>query len=177
MLARLRRPLATFAGCAALALAAPLAAAAPEEDAAASAAPCASSKLVVWLPSSAGSGTAGSVYYRLRATNLGTTTCTLRGFPGVSAANLGGQPFGKPAARETNFKVKTVTLAPGSSASFLVRVVEAGNYSPSDCRPTEAAGFRVALPQGGAAKIVPFPFNACAKRSAPILGVGPFQKS
>lgn len=176
MPARLRRPLLTALGCAALALAAPLASAHSEGAASASAAPCASSKLVVWLPSSAGSGTAGSVYYRLRVTNLGGSACTLRGFPNVSAATLAGRPFGKPAARETNFTAKTVSVAPGGSASFLVRVVEAGNYSASQCHPTEAAGFRVELPRGGT-KLVPFPFAACAKASAPVLGVGPLQKS
>ena len=134
MPSRLRRHLLTVVGCAALALAAPLASAWSQGDASASAAPCASSKLVVWLPSSAGSGTAGSVYYRLRVTNLGASTCTLKGFPRVAAASLGGRPFGKAAQRETNFKAKTVTVAPGAAASFW-----SGSSRPATTRPPPAA--------------------------------------
>jgi hypothetical protein len=163
--------------CAAIAVAAPLAVGAGGAPSATASATCSTSKLVVWLPNGHGNGAAGSVFYKLRITNLGGTACTLSGFPLVKAVNLKGQPIGKPAAKETGVKAGTVTLAPGGSASFQLRVVEAGNFSPSDCHPVEAAGLRVSPPGGGGAKVVPFPFETCAKPIQPVLTVGPVKKS
>lgn len=168
--------LGVAAGFASLALAASLASAATGGGAGASAAPCATSNLVIWLPNGQGNGAAGSVFYKLRITNLGGASCTLKGFPQVSAVNLKGQSIGKPASKETGQKVATVKLAPGGSASFQLRVVEAGNFSPGDCHPTMAAGLRVAPPGGGGSKAVPFPFETCAKPTQPVLSVGPVKK-
>lgn len=158
--------LAIAASCASVALAAP----------SASAAPCATSNLVVWLPNGLGNGAAGSVFYKLRITNGGAAACTLKGFPQVRALNLKGQPIGKPASKEAGQKAATVKLAAGGSASFQLRVVEAGNFSPADCHPTMAAGLRVSPPGGGGSKVVPFPFETCAKPTQPVLSVGPVKK-
>jgi uncharacterized protein DUF4232 len=164
------------AGCASLALAAPLASAGADGAASASAAPCASTNLVVWLPNGQGSGAAGSVFYKLRITNGGAVACTLKGFPQVRAVNLKGQPIGNPAAKEAGQKAGAVKLAPGGSASFQLRVVNPGNFSPADCHPTTAAGLRVAPPGGGGSKAVPLPFETCAKPTQPVLSVGPVKK-
>jgi hypothetical protein len=163
------------AGCASLALAAPLATAAAGGGASASAAPCATSNLVVWLPNGLGNGAAGSVFYKLRITN-GGAACTLKGFPQVRAIDLKGQPIGKPASKEAGQKAGAVKLAAGGSASFQLRVVEAGNFSPSACHPTMAAGLRVSPPGGGGSKVVPLPFETCAKPTQPVLSVGPVKK-
>src|SRR5581483_3616965 len=55
--------------------------------------PCAAAGLVVWLDTREGRA-AGSVYYRLELTNLGARTCSLRGYPGVSAVDLAGRQLG-----------------------------------------------------------------------------------
>lgn len=171
-----RRVVLGIAGsCAALALAAPVASAGG--GATASAATCKSSNLVVWLPSGSGNGAAGSVFYKLRITNLGSGACTLSGFPKLSAIDLKGQPIGKPASKETGQKAGTVKLAAGGSASFQLRVVEAGDFSPADCHATMAAGLRVSPPGAGGFKVVPFPFETCAKPIQPVLTVGPVKKS
>ncbi|MBS1878685.1 MAG: DUF4232 domain-containing protein, partial [Actinobacteria bacterium] len=143
----------------------------------ASAATCKTANLVIWLQNGNGNGTAGSVYYKLRLTNAGSAACTVTGFPQVTAVNLKGQTLGKAAKRETNLKASPVTIAPGNSASFQVRVVEAGNFPASQCHPTLAAGWRVVPPGGGGAKVVPFPFETCAKPTQSALGVGPVKKS
>ncbi len=161
--------------CAALALLAPLAAAGGG-GASASTAPCSASNLVVWLPNGIGNGAAGSVFYKLRITNLGASACSLKGFPKVSAIGLKGGTIGKP-SQETGQKAGTVKLAPGGSASFQLRVIEAGNFSPNDCHATMAAGLRVAPPNAGGAKALPFPFETCAKPTQPVLTVGPVKKS
>jgi hypothetical protein len=173
-----RRAIVGFAsGCAALALAVPLATAGTGDgDATASAATCSTSNLVVWLPNGNGNGAAGSIFYKLRITNLGSAACTLSGFPTLSAVNLKGKAIGKPASKETGQKAGVVKLAPGGSASFQLRVVEAGNFSPADCHPTMAAGLRVSPPGGGGSKVVPFPFETCAKPIQPVLTVGPVKK-
>jgi hypothetical protein len=162
--------------CAALALLAPLASAG-NGAASASTAPCSAANLVVWLPSGTGNGAAGSIFYKLRITNLGGGACTLKGFPKVSAVNLKGSAIGKPASKETGQKAGTVKLAAGGSASFQLRVVEAGNFSPADCHATMAAGLRVTPPGAGGAKVVPFPFETCAKPTQAVLTVGPVKKS
>ena len=66
--------------------------AAPAPAGAARAPRCATSGLVVWLDTQ-GDGAAGSIYYKLELTNLSRHTCTLLGYPGVSA---GVQPDDEP---------------------------------------------------------------------------------
>ncbi|HEY1854213.1 MAG TPA: DUF4232 domain-containing protein [Solirubrobacterales bacterium] len=170
-----RLALGIAACCAALALAAPLASAGGS-SATASAATCKASNLVVWLPNANGNGAAGSVFYKLRITNLGAA-CTLTGFPKASAVNLRGQAIGKPASKEAGQKAGGVNLAAGGSASFQLRIVEAGNFSPADCHATMAAGLRVTPPGAGGSRLVPFPFETCAKPTQPVLTVGPVKKS
>lgn len=130
---------------------------------ASSAPPCKTAGLDIWFEPEIGGGTAGSVFYRFQFTNFSHRRCTLRGYPKVFAANLAGHRFGSAASREETAAPHTVSLAPGASASALVRVVEAGNFSPSQCHPTMAAGFRVSPPGQSASRFVPFPFEACAK--------------
>jgi hypothetical protein len=125
--------------------------------------PCKTSGIDIWFEPEIGGGTAGSIFYRFQLTNLSGHRCTLKGYPKVFAANLAGQRFGSSAAHEEAGTPHTVSLAAGESASALVRVTEAGNFSPSDCHPRTAAGFRVSPPGQTASRFVPFPFEACAK--------------
>ena len=69
-----------------------------------------------------------------------------------------------------------MNLAPGGSASFQLRIVNPGNFSPADCHRTAAAGLRVAPPGAGGAKVVPLPFQTCAKPTEPVLSVGTLKK-
>jgi len=166
---------AALAGFATLAIALPASGEVASAPSATASATCASSNLVVWLPNGNGNGAAGSVYYKLRVTNLGGG-CTLSGFPKVTAINSKGAAVGKPATNEPGSKAGVVTLKAGGSASFQLRIVEAGNFSPADCHPTKAFGLRVSPPGAGGSKVVPFPFEACAKPSAQVLSVGPLKK-
>src|ERR1700745_1341644 len=89
---------AALAGAAALAATMAVAsaslAAGPQPLAAPANPPCKTSGLVIWSNNGAGGGTAGSVFYKLRFTNLSGHTCTLTGFPKVSAVNLAGKRIG-----------------------------------------------------------------------------------
>lgn len=130
---------------------------------AAGAPPCKTSGVDIWFEPEIGGGTAGSVFYRFQLTNFSGHRCTLKGYPKVFAANLAGHRFGSAAAHEEAGAPHTVSLDVGESASALVRVTEAGNFSPSDCNARMAAGFRVSPPGQTASRFVPFPFEACAK--------------
>ena len=122
---------------------------------------CSPRGLVIWIPS--GQGAAGSFYYTLDFTNQSGKTCTLRGYPGVSAVNLGGRQIGSAAGRNNATKVRTITLRNGATASTTLRIVNTGAL-PASCAPTNAAGVRVFPPNGRTAKIVPLPFKACSKK-------------
>lgn len=142
----------------------------------ASAPRCAGSGLVVWLDTQ-GNGTAGSIYYQLELTNLSGRTCTLRGYPGVSAVGLGGRQLGRAASRESGRSPSTVTLANGAAARATLRIVAAGAFPSSSCRLTTAAALRVYPPNQSAAKVVPFPFEACSRNGPTVLIVGPVRSS
>lgn len=135
--------------------------AAPAAGARAAAPPkCATSGLVMWL-NSEGSGTAGSFYFHLEFANLSGRTCTLAGYPGVSAVSLSGRQIGASARREATQTPHTVTLAPEAQTTAIVRVIDVGAL-PASCRPATAAGFRVYPPGQTTSKIVPFPFRTCS---------------
>lgn len=133
---------------------------------------CNASKLVVWAGEEPGGGAAGSVFYRIEFTNLGSSTCTLFGFPIVAAVNLQGKQVGAPATHSPGKKVKAVKIAQGQTATAQLRIVEAGNFSPNECKPTWAAGLRIGVPGGLGTKTAPLAFQTCAKTSAQILSVG-----
>jgi Protein of unknown function (DUF4232) len=157
-------PLVAVALLAAAVIAAPAATAATK--------PCTASQLVVWAGEEPGGGTAGSVYYRIEFTNLSSGTCTLFGFPTVSALNLKGKAVGGPAIHGPSKKVKAVKLAQGQTATAQLQIVDALNYSPGECKPTWAAGLRIGIPGGSGSKVAPLAFRTCALTSAQILSVG-----
>src|SRR5438270_870617 len=76
---------------------------------------CRTGGLVIWM-GTPGNGTAGTIFYTLNFTNLSGHACTLRGFPGVSAVNLGGRRLGQAAARDAGQTVRTITVAAGHTA-------------------------------------------------------------
>jgi len=131
---------------------------------------CTTSGLVVWLDT-VGNGTAGSIYYTLHFTNLSGRTCTLGGYPGVSAVNLTGHQLGSAASRNHTGTPQTIVLAPGADATATLQIVEAGNFQISACHQTTAAGLRVFPPNLTASKVVPFPFSACSKTGPVYLSV------
>jgi hypothetical protein len=132
--------------------------------------PCSPANLVVWAGPQAGGGTAGGFGYEIQFTNLGTGSCTLAGFPGVSAVNLKGKRIGA-AATHGPGKVKQIVLAPKQAAIATLQIADALNFPKAKCSPTMAAGLRVALPGGSGAKVAPVAFETCAKATAKTLSV------
>jgi Domain of unknown function (DUF4232) len=139
----------------------------PAARTATSAPACATSALRVWL-GVPGEGAASSIYYPLELSNVSSHTCTLFGFPGVSAVAPGGAQLGSPASRDHSDPTLLVTLSPGATAHVLLRIVAVGVFPPSTCQPTNAIGLKVYPPNNTAATVVGFPFQACAK-SGPVF--------
>ncbi len=134
-----------------------------------SAAPrCATSDLTVWL-GIPGEGAAGSVFYQLELSNTSHHTCTLFGFPGVSAVGLGGTQLGSPATRDSGDPEKLVTLSRGATAHVLLRIVNVSVLS--GCQAANAIGLRVFPPGATTATVVSFPFQACKNKGPKFLSV------
>jgi len=92
-------------------------------------------------------GAAGSVYTTIVFTNVSNATCTLYGYPGVSltTGNPGTQ-IGKAAKENPATPRRLVTLQPQTSASALLRIVNAQNYPASRCDPKNSAYLQVYPP-------------------------------
>jgi hypothetical protein len=121
---------------------------------------CAASWLVIWL-NAEDSGALGSFYYKLEFKNLSDDTCTLSGYPGVSAVNLTGHQVGAAAEREPTGTPSVLTLAPDAQATVLVHLTDVA-VLPASCHATSAAGLRVYPPGETVSKVVPYPFRTCA---------------
>jgi len=132
---------------------------------------CATKGLDVWLNTS-GSSATGHTFYRLNFTNLSGHTCTLFGFPGVSAVTLTGTQLGSPAARSSTTP-HTVTLKNGATKHALVDILNTDFIPPPKCHPVTAAGLRVYPPNQTKSRVAPFPFHACAKSGRIYLGISP----
>lgn len=169
-----RRVLAAIAitCAAALAPAAALASAGQHAGAARATTPqCATKGLDVWLNTNGTSAT-GHTFYRLNFTNLSGRTCTLFGFPGVSAVTLTGTQLGSPAARSSNTP-HTVTLKNGATKHALVDILNTDFIPASKCRAVTAAGLRVYPPNQTKSRVAPFPFHACSKPGRIYLTISP----
>ena len=86
---------------------------------------CHASQLGVWIALAQSNGAAGTIYYPLNFTNVGGHTCSLHGFPGVSAIAGNGHQLGSPAGWATGVAARTVVLAPGATAHTILQYRDA----------------------------------------------------
>jgi hypothetical protein len=115
-------------------------------------------------------GTAGSAYQVIILANVSGKTCALYGYPGVSfVSGVGGSQIGKDAARDRTTAPKVVTLAPGHSGSFALRVVDAAALPAANCDPVTANWLKIFPPENTAALYVGYTAHACASKTATIL--------
>lgn len=134
---------------------------------------CASSALKAVVKASQGGAAAGSVYLPVDFTNTSNTTCTMFGYPGISFVTQpsgGGSQLGRPAQRSTTAPATPVTLTPGAVAHATLQIANAGNYSPSDCKPITAHWIKIFPPNQFAAIYVPFTTEVCSAKLPPRLG-------
>jgi hypothetical protein len=133
---------------------------------------CLRAQLTAWI-GVPGNGTAGSVYYPLEISNVSNRTCTLYGYPGVSALAPGGGQAGSPAGRSPGYQISTVTLAPYQTSHVDLQITDVGVYSPSACHPETADALKVYAPGDFSSMLVPFSFQACGKSGPVYLHVSP----
>lgn len=142
---------------------------APEKAAA-----CLGSEIDVWL-NTQGDGAAGSTLYTLEFTNLSSHSCTLSGFPRVSANDLLGHRIGPAATHDNASSSRTITLAGSSTHSsddtgtVVLRIVHAEDFPSTSCHIVTAAGLRVNAPGVLSADVIPFPFEACSQDDATLM--------
>ena len=129
---------------------------------------CGGQSTLVWFGDGPGGATAGSTDYPLELTNTTHATCTIYGYPGVSAWALGGKQVGPPASRSGGGSVATVTLAPGATAHALLRITDWG----AECtKGVSALGLKVYVPAQHQSQLIDFPLTVCASRG--VLSVAP----
>jgi hypothetical protein len=133
---------------------------------------CATTDLTGTVNTSQGGAAAGSTYYPLNLTNTSKSSCYLFGYPGVSfVTGPSGSQVGEPASRNPAVAPRTVILAPGGTAHVTVQVVDALNYSKSDCQPVTAHWLKVFPPGQFTALYVKFTATTCSVKLPAKLGV------
>ena len=134
---------------------------------------CTAADLGVWIPPNQGNGAAGTIYYPLEFTNLSHSTCSMYGFPGVSAINSNGHQLGVPATWPGGTR-RTVTLVPGATAHATLAYHDAviGSYPPAN--HAQAFELRIYPPGQRSTQEAYWPLTALTNR-VPYLSVGPIQ--
>jgi hypothetical protein len=93
---------------------------------------CTSAELAVWVAANQEQGSAGRLFMPLEFTNISKQTCSLFGYPGVSAISASGAQLGAAASRFTVANPTTVTLTAGATA--YARLVYS-NVFTGNCKP------------------------------------------
>jgi hypothetical protein len=144
---------------------------------------CATSGLQAWLGlGTAATGATGATgarpapgtYYTLEFTNVSDRSCSLFGYPEVSAyldTPKARGPIGSVAARDTSVRPKPVMLAPGATAHAELRVA----VQPANCAKVTAEELRVALPRQDRPAIVPVHITVCSQKGQVSLSVQAIQ--
>jgi hypothetical protein len=146
-------------------------AAAARETAAAAVPRCGTGALTAWL-GIPGNGYAGGATYQLELSNTSAHTCTLYGYPGVSALAPGGHQLGHAAGRGPASANRLVTLGRGATAHVLLQITDVANFPPASCGESTAVALRVYPPGATRSLEVPFTFQACGKSGPVYLHVG-----
>jgi hypothetical protein len=97
-------------------------------------------------------------------TNLSNQACALYGYPGVSLAS--GTPVKQVGLAATENPIpprELVILRPHGTASALLRIVNAGNYSAAQCGPVTTTWLQVFPPNQTVPLYVHYRSTACAK--------------
>jgi len=181
-----RRVIAVIAAVAAAGLIAAVAASSPgaasgaalaSDTARLSSAPapaCQASQLGVWIALAQSNGAAGTIYYPLNFTNVSGRTCSLHGFPGVSAIARNGHQLGSPAGWAAKVAARTVVLAPGATAHTILQYRDAEVSTAPGCDPVNTAVvLRVYPPNQYDATIAAFDLQVCSHAGPVYMSVEP----
>jgi Domain of unknown function (DUF4232) len=144
----------------------------PATSAPAGSAECTTASLHVTVGSR--QGAAGTIYYNIDFTNVSTTSCFMRGYPGASLVSAGsgaGSQVGADAKRTQVGAIRAVTIAPGQTAHAVLGITEAGNFPASKCQPVTVHWLKVFPPDQTVAAYAPLQTQTCASTSVPTLRI------
>jgi Domain of unknown function (DUF4232) len=142
------------------ALASPAGSVASDQAASHAAPACHAASTRVWygLPAD---DAAGHAFFQLQISNIGHSTCTFFGYPGVSALNSHGRQVGRAASHYG--RRLSVTLKPGGTTHMVLVVTDAFLL----CRhPVKATDLRVFPPGQFRSQNVPLATRQCPGKSA-----------
>jgi hypothetical protein len=135
--------------------------------------PCAASDLGAWVAVDRGNGAAGSIYFPLQFTNLSNHTCSMRGFPGVSAIDRSGHQLGSPAGWGSVSAPRTVVLTPGATAHAVLRWSDVEVTTAPGCDPVfTASELRIYPPNQYSATHAFFDLEVCSHTGPVYMHVG-----
>jgi Protein of unknown function (DUF4232) len=136
---------------------------------------CTAFGLGVWVAVGQGNGAAGTIFYPLEFTNLSGHTCSLFGFPGVSAINTHGNQLGSSANWERTSSPHTVILAPGATAHTMLAYHDAAVTTEAGCDPVNSATLLKVYPPGQhKSTYAAYDFQSCSRPGVRYLSiVGP----
>ena len=126
--------------------------------------------------SPAGAYPGHETYYTLEFTNVSNRTCSLFGYPEVSAyrdSPVAGGRIGGTAIRDTSVRPKPVMLKPGATAHAVLRV--AGDIMLAGCTQVTAEELRITLPRQDRPSFVATHIPVCSERGHATLSVQAIQ--
>lgn len=129
---------------------------------------CLTADLTDWL-GYPGSQAAGSTYYELEISNISHRTCTLYGYPGVSAVR-GSTQLGSAAGRTPGHAENLLTLVPGSTVHAILQITDVYNFG-SACKPAQADALKVYAPGAYSWHLAGLAFEACSNKGPVYLHV------
>jgi hypothetical protein len=116
------------------------------------------------------------LYQVIDFTNIGRTTCTMYGYPGVSlAAGTPVTQVGMAAARSNVAGPTVVTLAPGQTGNALLRITQALNYPQAKCSPAKTTYLQIYPPNQTTPIYLAYSSTGCASTSVNLLTIGVVQ--
>lgn len=116
---------------------------------------CTPNHLTVWTGAQ-GDAAAGHAFFEVQISNVGASSCTLFGYPGVSVLNNSGHQVGLPASHSG--PKATVTIAPGGTSHFVLAVTDPFNVCG---HPVKASTLRVFAPGTFHANEAAFSTSVC----------------
>jgi len=109
-------------------------------------------------------GRGGQHLCRAGFTNLNNYRCSLYGYPGVALdAGKPATPVGLAAAEDPATPRELVTLAPHGSASALLRIESAADYTTATCEPVSTQWLQIIPPNQYAPIYIGYASQTCAK--------------
>lgn len=137
---------------------------------------CTAGEIGAWVAIDQGNGAAGSIYFPLQFTNLSAHSCSMRGFPGVSAISRNGNQLGSPAGWDHVIQARTVILAPGATAHTILRWSDAAVTTEPGCDPVfSTLELRIYLPGQYSSTDAVFDLEACSHAGPVYMSVEPIR--